>query len=78
LGCLGATLLGGRSALTDGVTNSAGPCWHYGVYVTAVLRRVHGVWRLVLDARSDSCPKVALPPAIRALLAACAKAGRGR
>lgn len=74
LGCLGGTLSGRSSLRADVKTNRTGPCWHYGVYVTAVLRRVNGAWRLVLAARSSSCPSVALPAAIRALLAACTKA----
>lgn len=73
LGCLGATLLARSSLPTHVVTTPTGPCWHYGVYVTAVLRRVDGVWHLVLRARSNSCPSAPLPGAIRALLAACAK-----
>jgi hypothetical protein len=73
LGCLGATLLGRSSLRADVGANRTGPCWHYGVYVTAVLRRVDGAWRLMLDARSDSCPSVPLPATIRALLAECAK-----
>ena len=72
LGCLGATL---RSSSTrpSNATTGTGPCWHYGVYVTAVLRRVDGIWRLTLAARSDSCPSVPLPATVRALLVACTK-----
>jgi hypothetical protein len=73
LGCLGSRLSSPSSPQPGDVTNRIGPCWHYGVYVTAVLRRVHGVWRLTLDARSNSCPHVPIPAKIRALLAACAK-----
>jgi hypothetical protein len=73
LGCLGATLNRGSSSRVGDATTGTGPCWHYGVYVTAVLRRVHGVWRLALAARSKSCPDVPLSPTIRALLVACAK-----
>jgi hypothetical protein len=71
LGCLGATLSRRSSSRASNAT--ALPCWHYGVYVTAVFRRVYGVWRLMLAARSDSCPSVPLPAAIRALLVACSK-----
>ena len=73
LGCLGATVSRRSSSRPGEAPTRTGPCWHYGVYVTAVLRRVDGVWRLVLAARSDSCPRVPLPPAIRALLVACAR-----
>jgi hypothetical protein len=73
LGCLGATVSRRSSSRPGEAPTRTGPCWHYGVYVTAVLRRVDGVWRLVLAARSDSCPRVPLPAAIRALLVACAR-----
>src|ERR1700730_17609649 len=76
LGCLGASLSGQASRGSDAATSRTGPCWHYGVYVTAVLRHVRGVWRLMLAARSDSCPNVQLPAAIRGLLVACAKSAR--
>lgn len=73
LGCLGSTLSGRSSLRADGALSRLGPCWHYGVYLTAVLRRVDGVWRLTLDTRGNSCPDVPLPASVRALLAACAK-----
>jgi len=41
------------------------------VFVTAVLRRVDGVWSLALEATSRSCPQIALPPDVRAQLAVC-------
>lgn len=73
LGCLAATLRPSSPRPGDATTRT-GPCWHYGVYVTAVLRRVDGVWHLMLAARSNSCPSVPLPAAIRTFLVACAKA----
>ena len=73
LGCLGATLLRRSSSPAGDATSRAGPCWHYGVYLTVVLRWVDGVWRLMLAARSDSCRRTPLRAAIRALLVACAK-----
>jgi hypothetical protein len=63
LGCLGASL---------SATNSSA-CWRYGVYVTAVLRRVDGSWRLALEAVSRSCPIVTLPALVRAQVAACVR-----
>jgi hypothetical protein len=77
LGCLGVTLMSGSSLPAHDAAGRTGPCWHYGVYVTVVLRRIHGAWRLMLKARSASCPRVRLPAAIREVLAACAKAGVG-
>lgn len=71
LGCFEATLSSPTSPRAAEVANPAGPCWHYNVYVTAALRRVDGVWRLVLDARGNTCARVPLRPAIRAQLAAC-------
>jgi hypothetical protein len=73
LGCLGSTLSSRSSERARGLAKRTNPCWHYGVYVTAVLRRVDGAWRLTLDARSNSCPNVPLPARIRAMLAACAR-----
>jgi hypothetical protein len=67
LGCMGITLTRQAFALRS----RTGPCWHYGVFVTAILRRTGGVWQLALEAMSRSCPQVALPASIRAELAVC-------
>jgi len=69
LGCMGITLT--RQALAGALRSRTGPCWRYGVFVTAVLRRVDGVWGLALEATSRSCPQIALPPDVRAQLAVC-------
>jgi hypothetical protein len=69
LGCMGITLT--REALAGALRSRTGPCWRYGVFVTAVLRRVDGVWGLALEATSRSCPQIALPPDVRAQLAVC-------
>jgi hypothetical protein len=66
LGCLGASISGRASPI-----RSRGPCWRYGVYVTATFRQVRGVWRLALEAVSPSCPSISLPEAVRAQLATC-------
>lgn len=68
LGCLGLTLSADRSSMGQS------PCWRYGVYVTAVLRRVDGVWRLMLEATSPKCPAVVLPNAVRSALISCKRA----
>ena len=56
LGCLGITLSSDRSSMLG----APQPVLGYGVYVTAVLRRVNGVWRLALEATSPRCPAVPL------------------
>ena len=70
LGCLGITLSAERSSMLG----RRSPCWRYGVYVTAVLREVDGVWRLALEATSPKCPAVVLPAIIRSALAVCRRA----
>jgi hypothetical protein len=67
LGCLGITLSSDRRSLLG----RHSPCWRYGVYVTAVLRRVDGVWRLALEATSPRCPAVPLPDIVRSALVTC-------
>ena len=67
LGCLGLTLSADRSS----VLGRHSPCWRYGVYVTAVLRQVNGVWRLALEATSPRCPAAPLPDIVRSALVAC-------
>jgi hypothetical protein len=69
LGCMGSTST--REALAGALRSRTGPCWRYGVFVTAILRRVDGVWRLALAATSRSCPQIALPADVRAQLAVC-------
>ena len=67
LGCLGITLSADRSSMLG----RHSPCWRYGVYVTAVLRQVNGVWRLMLEATSPRCPAVPLPDIVRSALITC-------
>jgi len=67
LGCLGITLSADRSAMLG----RHSPCWRYGVYITAVLRQVNGVWRLMLQATSPRCPAVPLPTVVRSALISC-------
>lgn len=68
LGCLGATL---RGTVSTSRPDHASPCWRYGVFITAILRRVHGVWRLALEASAPSCPVRALPAAVRIQVLVC-------
>jgi hypothetical protein len=67
LGCLGITLSADRSSMPG----RQSPCWRYGVYITAVLRQVNGVWRLMLQATSPRCPAVPLPNVVRSALISC-------
>jgi hypothetical protein len=67
LGCLETAI--GRGV--DRQVDRGGPCWRYGIYVTAIFHRDHGVWRLALEATSASCPFVSLPPSVRAQVAVC-------
>jgi hypothetical protein len=69
LGCLGTRISTRTHALPP--LDFASPCWRYGVYVTAIIRRSGRVWRLALEAISPSCPAVSLPPPVRAQLAVC-------
>jgi hypothetical protein len=69
LGCLGAAVSAGHLAARSPPVPD--PCFHYGVYVTAVLRRSGDIWRLGLEAVSPSCPTVALPREVRANLVRC-------
>jgi hypothetical protein len=70
LGCMGAALsVTGRAAADE--ARAASPCWRYGVYLTAILRRVRGVWQLALEAVTPSCPAVALPAVVRSQLVIC-------
>ena len=69
LGCMAMTVT--PEAMAHVLHSRTGPCWRYGVFVTAVLRQVGGVWQLGLEATSRSCPRIALPASIRAQLAVC-------
>lgn len=73
LGCLGASVPGTDPVAAARRFDPGSPCWRYGVYVTAILRPVHGIWRLALEAVSRSCPAVSLPPRVRAQLAVCVR-----
>ncbi|HEY2657932.1 MAG TPA: hypothetical protein VGI55_19285 [Solirubrobacteraceae bacterium] len=70
LGCLGITLSAERSSMVG----RHSPCWHYDVYVTAVLHKTSGEWRLMLETTSPTCPAVTLPAVVRSALAACRRA----
>jgi hypothetical protein len=69
LGCLSITLSRGAPPVAPGVRS--GPCWRYGVYMTAILHRIDGAWRLALEVRSPSCPRVSLPASVRNDVVVC-------
>jgi hypothetical protein len=69
LGCMSMTMT--PEAMAHVLHTRTGPCWRYGVFITAILRRVGGVWRLALEATSRTCPRLSLPAAVRAQLAVC-------
>lgn len=71
LGCLSVTISQADPAYASARLDRASPCWRYGAYVTAIFSRVRGEWRLALEARSGTCPPLALPPAVQAQLAVC-------
>ena len=71
LGCLAARILARKPAPSLPPIDHAGPCWRYGVYITAILHRSAGAWRLALEAISASCPAVLLPRLVRAQVAIC-------
>jgi hypothetical protein len=74
LGCLSVRIESGDPEYATARLNRASPCWRYGVYVTAIFRRVDGVWRLVLYARSNACPPRSLPAAVKAQVGVCTAA----
>jgi hypothetical protein len=74
LGCLGAAVTPGGTAMRPPPIPD--PCFHYGVYVTAVLERSGDIWRLGLKAISPACPAVPLPREVRAELVACERPPR--
>lgn len=78
LGCLAVTIERTTPAYPTATLDRKSPCWRYGVYVTAVFHRLHGEWRLVLEARSSRCPPRSLPAAVRAQLAVCTRPNRQR
>lgn len=71
LGCLSGRALAKNPAPSLPPVNRASPCWRYGVYLTAILHRSGGTWRLALEAINASCPAVSLPLRVRAQLVLC-------
>ena len=69
LACLRITR--SAQALAGALRRRGDPCWRYGVSVSAILRRIHGSWRLALEAISRSCLRGALPAAASPQLVVC-------
>jgi hypothetical protein len=59
------------SRVTAVERNRIGPCSPRDGYVTAVVRRVGGVWRVTLEPTIASCPEMPLPPLARGKVKAC-------
>jgi hypothetical protein len=64
LGCLSSILGEGREA-------GSGPCRRNSGYVTAILRRVSGSWRVTLKETNPTCPQMPLPAAMRRNVQVC-------
>jgi hypothetical protein len=69
LGCMRITRT--PQALAGSLRRRTDPCWRYGVSVTAILHRIHGAWRLALEATDGTCPRLALPALVPARLVGC-------
>jgi hypothetical protein len=59
------------SRVTAVERNRTGPCTPHAGYVTAVVRRVGGVWRVTLEPTSSSCSQLPVPPLARGKVKAC-------
>jgi hypothetical protein len=64
LGCL-------ASSATAVQRDRTGPCSPHDGYVTAVVRRVGGVWRVTLEPTSPPCAQMPVPPLARGKVKAC-------
>jgi hypothetical protein len=65
LGCPGLMLSGGTPAGVIARLTRTNACWRHGVYVTAILRKAHGRWRVMLKATSPKCVEVPLSDVVR-------------
>jgi hypothetical protein len=59
------------SRVTAVERNRKGPCEPHAGFVTAVVRRVGGVWRVTLEPTSPSCSQMPVPPLARGRVKAC-------
>jgi hypothetical protein len=59
------------SKVTAVERNRTGPCTPHDGYVTAVVRRVGGVWRVTLEPIDPSCSQMPVPPLARGRVKAC-------
>jgi hypothetical protein len=64
-------IAGGEQAKSIARRSRQGPCWRYGVFVTATFRKIDGAWRLALEAVSRMCPVLSLPEYVQAQVALC-------
>ncbi len=59
------------SKVTAVERNRTGPCAPHDGYVTAVVRKVGGVWRVTLTPTTHSCSQLPVPPLARGKVRAC-------
>lgn len=59
------------SRVTAVERNRTGPCTPQDGYVTAVVHRVGGVWRVTLEPIAASCTPMPVPPLARGKVKAC-------
>ncbi len=71
LSCLIVTLAASDHDYARARLDRASPCWRYGVYQTTIFHRAGGVWRLVLNVHSYSCPVRSLPAIVEIELGVC-------
>ncbi len=64
-GCLGLALSASAPAGVIARLTRTNPCWRRGVYETAILRKAHGQWRVMLKATSAKCLEVPLSDVVR-------------
>jgi hypothetical protein len=76
--CLDVTMDAADPAYASVRLNRVSPCWRYGVYVTAILHRIAGVWRMVLNATGTGCPMTSIPAVVRRQLGLCQVTGQRR
>ena len=70
-GCLGLTLSAGAPAGVIARLTRANACWRHGVYVTAILRKAHGRWRVIQESTGPACVEVPLTDVVRSDRVVC-------
>jgi len=78
LGCLGPTVSTGAPSGVIAHLTRTNSCWRGGAYFTAILQKVHGRWRVMLEAAGPKCPAVSPPGIVRADRVTCERIPRLR